>query len=147
MSDPITFETSLRGDADDEVRSLFRAAESRKEAELRYHLIDEALRGEVIDVTKSKVLFEALNKEKMEFDELLRLHPEEVKADIEHIKSVREQSKGVWYNPNSKAKHGYLGRIPDCCYFARPDKYWRNKKLLYNFFNTYPVFRVSERPI
>jgi hypothetical protein len=147
MENPIRFENSLRNDADGEVKELFQAAEKRKEAEIRYHLLGELLKGKVIDITKSKQLFEAVNKEKMDFEEILKLHPEEVKEHIEYVKQRREEQNGRWYNPDSQAWWGEKGVIPPCCYFARPTKYWKDKNLVNSFLNTFPVFRIAEREL
>jgi len=147
MDNPIRFENSLRNDADGEVRSLFQSAKKRKEDEIRFRLLGELLQGEVIDVTKSDKLFEALNRENMEFEQLLKLHPDEVKETIDYVKQRREEQNGKWYNPDSQAWWGEKGAIPPCCYFARPSKYWKNKKLVNHFFNTFSKFRIAENPL
>lgn len=144
MSDPISFNSSIRNDPDTEVQSLFKAAESRKQAMLRYHLLDEAMKGNVIDITQSPVLFEALNKEKMDFEEILKLHPDEVKELRAYVKERKAEQGGRWYNPESEAWWGEKGVIPPCCYHARPTAYWKNKKLVNSFLNTFNCFKIAE---
>jgi acetoin utilization deacetylase AcuC-like enzyme len=146
MTNP-NFYSSIKGDSEAEVKSLFKAAEKRKEDALKYRLLAELLQGKVIDVTKSQQLFEALNRERMEFEEILKLHPEEVADQIEYVKQRKIEQEGKWWNPQSKAKWGDKGVIPPCCYYARPKEYWKNKQLVDNFFNTFSKFRISERPL
>lgn len=141
-------ETSIMGDSDDEVRSLFLSAKQRKDNEIKWRLLSEALQGKQIDLTKSNQLFEAVNREKMEFKELLKLHPEEAKMCAEHIKSKREECPdGRYWNRASKAKWGFEGTVPPCCYHARPKWYWEDKRLRYSFFNEFPAFRMSSKPL
>jgi len=141
------FESSLRGDSDAEVKSLFKAAKKRKEDNLKYKLLTDLLNGKVIDTTQNTQIFEALNREKMEFEQILLNHPEEVKEQIEYVKQRKLEQNGLWYNPQSKAKWGEKGVIPPCCYYARPKEYWKNKKLVHNFMNTFTKFRISEKPL
>jgi len=141
------FVNSIKGDSEDEVKSLFQSAKKRKEDKIKYELLGQLLQGKVVDVTKSQQLFEALNKEKMEFEQILRLHPEEVKEHIEYVKQRKEEQKGIWWNPNSEAKWGEKGVIPPCVYFSRPVEYWKNKKLVHNFLNEFSKFRIAERPL
>jgi acetoin utilization deacetylase AcuC-like enzyme len=138
------FEYSLRKDPDYEVKDLFLRAKKRKEDMMKYRLIAQLLDGKIIDVTKSTQLYEALNKEKMEFEQILKLHPEEVKEQIEYVKQRKLEQNGKWYNPDSKAKWGEKGVIPPCCYYARPPAYWKDKSLANNFLNTFSVFKIAE---
>lgn len=142
------FETCLRGDSDNEVRSLFKAAQKRKEDKIKYKLLAEALQGKCIDLTKSNQLYEAVNREKMEFEQLLKLHPEEVEYCKQYIKQRREEmNDGKYWNPHSQAKWAHEGTCPPCCYFARPKWYWQDKRLRNNFLNMFPAFRVSTKPL
>ena len=136
---------NLKHDKPEEVRSLFTAAKKRREQKMKYHLLSEMLNGKTADITKSTELFEALNREKMEFEELLKLHPEEVKENIEYVKERRVEQGGRWWNPNSAAKWGEKGVIPPCCYYARPREYWKDKALVDCFLNQFPVFRISDK--
>ncbi len=138
------FLASIKGDSATEVKSLFRAAKKRKEDTIKYHLLSELLEGKSIDLTKNVQLYEAVNREKMEFEEILKLHPEEVQETIEYVKQRKEEQNGMWWNPDSQARWGEKGAIPPCCYYARPSIYWKNKKLTNSFFNTFPKFRISE---
>jgi hypothetical protein len=141
------FDSSIRGDSDDEVKSLFKAAKKRKEDNLKYKLLTDLLDGKIIDTTQNTQIFEALNREKMDFEQILNNHPEEVKEQMEYVKERKAEQAGLWYNPQSKAKWGEKGVIPPCCYFARPKEYWKNKKLVHNFLNTFTKFRISEKPL
>ena len=132
----------MRNDKPDEVRSLFLAAQRRKEERIKFQLLTELLDGKVVDITKSKQLFEALNREKMEFEEILKFHPDQVKTAIECAKESRE----LGYKKN-KARRMEIGFIPECCYYARPPAYWANSKLKKNFLNTFTKFRVTERAL
>jgi len=143
MADLVNF----RNEKPDDVRNLFREARSRKERKMKYKLLGDLLSGKTINVTKNPQLFEALNKERMEFDELLKLHPQEAQDHVDYVKERKVEQGGKWWNPNSKAKWGEKGVIPPCCYHARPLEYWKNKKLVNNFFNMYPKFRIAEKPL
>ncbi len=138
------FNASIRGDSDNEVKSLFKAAQKRREEEIRMHLLDELLDGNTIDLTKSPALYEAVNREKMDFEQLMKLHPEETSELVEYVKERKAQQNGKWWNPDSQARWGEKGVIPPCCYYARPAKYWKNKKLVNSFLNTFPKFRIAE---
>jgi hypothetical protein len=141
------FDTSIRGDSDNEVKSLFQSAKKRKEDLMKYKLLGDLIGGKVIDVTKNSQLFEALNREKMEFEEILKLHPDEANYHIEYVKQRKEEQQGKWYNPDSEAWWGEKGVIPPCCYHARPVAYWKDKRLLNNFLNQFPRFRIAERAL
>jgi len=142
------FETSLRGDSDNEVRTLFQQAKKRKENEIKWRLLAELMSGKEIDLTKSTQLFEAVNREKMSFENLLSLHPEQAKSHAEYIKLRKQENPdGRYWNRHSQAWWSYEGTVPPCCYYARPDWYWRDKRLLYNFWNQFPAFRMSEKAL
>ena len=143
------FESSLRGDSDAEVQSLFRQAMRRKESRAKYQVIGDLLKGKTVDITKSKQIFEALNKEKLDFEQLLAMNPEEANACAAGVKADRLKvaEGGRWWNPKSKAKWGKKGSIPPCCFYARPKEYWKNEGFTNHFFNTFSKFRVSEKPI
>ena len=141
------FESSIKGDSDSYVKDMFEAVKKRKEDKQRFHLLSELLKGKVIDLHKNQQLFEAVNREKMSFDEILKLHPEEVQQHIDYVKQRKEEQKGRWYNPDSKAWWGEKGVIPPCCYHARPGEYWKDKNLVNSFLNLYPVFRIAEKEL
>jgi len=141
------FESSIKGDSDSYVKDMFKAVEKRKQDKVRHHLLSELLKGKVIDLHKSQELFEAVNREKMSFDEILKLHSEEVQQYIDYVKQRKEEQQGRWYNTDSKAWWGEKGVIPPCCYHARPVEYWKDKNLVNNFLNTYPVFRIAENEL
>ena len=141
------FEASIRGDSDNEVKDLFKAAKKRKEDMLKYHLISELLDGKVIDTTKNSQIYEVLNRERMDFEEILRLHPEEVKEQMQYVKERKEEQGGRWYNPDSQAWWGEKGVIPPCVYHSRPVQYWKDKRLLNNFLNEFTAFRIAEHKL
>jgi len=135
---------NMRQEKPEDVRSLLKTAKQRREERVKYHLLSELLDGKEINLTKNQALFEAINREKMEFEDILKLHPEEVKQTIEYVKLKKEEQGGRWYNPDSQAWWGEKGAIPPCCYYARPASYWKDKKLMNNFFNTFTKFRIAE---
>ena len=122
------FVNSIKGDSEDEVKSLFQSAKKRREDKIKYELLGQLLQGKVVDVTKSQQLFEALNKEKMEFEQILRLHPEEVAEHIEESKAdtVVEKVAGavkktlIW--TAAVPGQGGIGHI-NC----QPKDYWAAK--------------------
>lgn len=134
----------VRLDTEDDVKKLFSSAQKRREANMKYHLISELLSGKTVNVTKNQELFEALNRERMDFEEILKLHPEEVKEIKEYVKERKAQQGGRWYNPKSAAWWGEKGVIPPCCYWARPREYWKDKNLQNKFWNDFPCFRIAE---
>lgn len=144
-----SFDSSIRGDSDNEVKTLFQQAKHRREERMKYQLLNDLLDGKTVDITKSKQLFEALNREKMTFEQLLAMNPEEANACVERVKADRQvvNAGGRWWNAKSKARWGKKGSIPPCCFYARPKEYWHNENLVNYFFNQFPKFRVSERPL
>lgn len=141
------FQSSLRNDPPSEIQLLMKQAQKRKADMMKYQLISELLNGQVINTTKNAQIYEALNKEKMEFEELLKLHSEEAQEQVEYVKQRKAEQNGRWYNPDSKAWWGEKGVIPPCCYFARPAAYWKDKRLLNNFLNTFKKFRIAENEL
>ena len=140
----MTDQFNMKVDKPDDVRSLLLEAKRRKDNKIRYHLLGEMLSGKVVNVTKDTGLFEALNRERMDFEQLLKLHPEQAKETVEYVKQRKEEQDGMWYSTTSKAKWGEKGAIPPCCFHARPRSYWENKKLTNNFFNQFTKFRIAE---
>jgi hypothetical protein len=138
------FDSSIRGDSNDEVKALFKAATKRKEDAMKYKLLSDLLSGETVDITKSNALYEAINREKMDFEEIMNLHPEEVQECLTYVKERKAEQNGRWYNPESEAWWGEKGAIPPCVYHSRPVQYWKDKRLTNLFFNTYPKFRIAE---
>lgn len=134
----------VRHDSDNDVKNLLISAKKRREQKMKYHLISELLKGETIDITKNAELYEALNREHMEFEEILKLHPEQTRECVEYVKERKKQQGGRWWNPNSDAKWGEKGVIPPCIYFARPKEYWTDKRLTNDFLNTFKKFRIAE---
>jgi hypothetical protein len=137
----------VRHDSPDDVKSLLKNAEQRRADRMKWHLLGEALAGKTIDVTKNQELFEALNRERMDFEEIMKMHPQEMTEIIEGVKLRRQEMGGKWYNPDSDAWWGEKGVIPKCVYYARPSSYWRNKDFVNKFFNDFPVFRIGDRKL
>ncbi len=140
----MTDQFNMKADKPEDVRTLLKEARQKREQRMKWHLIGELLDGKVINVTKSQELFEALNRERMNFESILKLHPQEVKDTIEYVKERKEQQNGKWWNPDSQAHWGEKGAIPPCVYYARPSSYWKDKKLMNNFLNTFTKFRIAE---
>ena len=135
---------NMREDKPEDVRSLFKAAQKRKEDKIKFHLLAELIDGKTINVTKNQELFEALNRERMDFETIMKLHPEEIKETMNYVKERKIQQDGKWYNTDSKAWWGEKGVIPPCVYYARPSYYWRNKSFVNKFLNDFPKFRIAE---
>jgi acetoin utilization deacetylase AcuC-like enzyme len=140
---------NLRNPEVGEVSDMFQRVKKRREQLMKYKILKQLLESEKeVDVTVSPAIFEALNKERMEFEEILKLHPDQAKDAIEATKEDRESiTENVYWNRNSPAKWARLGHIPPCIYYSRPTSYWNDKKLLKNFFNMFTKFRVSTNKI
>jgi hypothetical protein len=80
----------------------------------------------------------------MEFEQILKINPEQANEAMEYVKQRKLEQNGRWYNADSKAWGGEKGAIPPCIYFARPASYWADKNLANNFFNTFTKFRIAE---
>ena len=143
----MTDKFNLREDKPEDVQSLLQSAKKRRADRMKWHLISELLAGKTVNVTKNHELYEALNRENMEFEEIMKLHPEEIKGCIEYVKERKIQQNGKWYNPDSEAWWGEKGIIPPCCYYTRPSSYWRDKRLTNQFLNTFSKFRIAEKPV
>lgn len=139
---------NFRNPAPGEIQEMRAEVQRRRIARAKYRLLHQLLSGETVDLRNSPELFEALNREKMEFDQILKLHPDQAKSAIVLVRQARNQmAEGKYWNSKSKAKWGYLGEIPTCLYYARPIEYWKDRKIVRQFFNMYPKFRVSSKPI
>ncbi len=143
MNDTFNF----RNPEKSEVIEMHHLVKSKIAARQKYKVLSKILNGEKnVDVTVSPEIFEALNRECMEFEELLNLHPDQAKDAIEAANEDKQKhDNGRYWNRNSPAKWGCLGHIPPCCYYARPAEYWKDKKILREFFNMFPKFRVSDK--
>ncbi len=131
-----------------EVQDMYAQAKVRRARVIKYKMLKELLDGKTVDMTQNTQLFEALNREQMEFEEILKLHPDQANEAILAAKEDREQiDENVYWNRNSPAKWGKLGHIPPCIYYSRPAEYWEDSRLLKAFFNMFTRFRVSTRKI
>jgi hypothetical protein len=139
----------IRHDSVDDVKNLLKSAKKKREDRLKWHLLGEALNGKTINVTNNPELFEALNRERMEFEDIMKLHPEEVNNCLEYVKNRKLQQDGKWWNTESGARWGEKGAIPECVYFSRPSSYWRNHNyaMFNHFLNLYPKFRIAEKKV
>lgn len=141
---------NLRNPDPGEVKNMYQAAKEKKLQREKYQVLAKLLdgSGKEVDVTKSDLIFEALNREKMDFELLLKLHPQDGKDASEQTKFDRQFFKeNTHWNPKSDAKWGIKGHVPCCCYYARPSEYWKNKELVANFFNTFTAFRINTKKI
>ena len=140
---------NFRSPDEGEVEEIQRQAKQRLYARQKYKVLSQLLSGSKdVDITISPEIFEALNKERMEFEEILKLHPEQAKDAVRAtIEDRRKHDDGKYWNPKSPAKWGCLGHIPPCLYYSRPPEYWKDKAILRNFFNTFSKFRISTKPI
>ena len=138
---------NMREEKPEDVRNLLQTAKQRRQDRVKYDLIAKMINGETVDITKDMRLFEALNRERLDFEQILKLHPEQGAEVVKYVKERKEQQGGRWYNKDSDAWWGEKGAIPPCCYYARPASYWQNKKLTNNFFNQFPKFRIAEHTL
>ena len=140
---------NLRNPDKGEVADIQRKAEQRLLAKEKYRVLSQLLSGKKdVDVTVSPEIFEALNRERMEFEELLKLHPDQARDCVEAAAEDKlKHSDGRYWNRNSPAKWGCLGHIPPCVYYSRPAEYWKDKALVKNFFNTFSKFRISDKQL
>jgi len=139
---------NMRNPDPGEVQKIYNEGKRRRELKQKYKVLSELLSGKDTDITQSNAIFEAVNREKMEFETILNLHPDQVRDTIEQVKIDRSYfSDGKWWNTHSKAKYGIKGHIPMCVYLARPKEYWQDKKVRDNFFNMFPKFRISDKPV
>lgn len=143
MDDTFNFRNPQNG----EVVYMHQEGKRRRLANEKYRVLSQILSGKKdVDVTVSPQIFEALNRERMEFEELLKLHPDQTKETIEAVKEDRERyPDGKYWNRKTKAWWGCLGHIPPCIYYSRPQEYWRDKRLLREFYNMFPKFRLSTK--
>jgi len=141
---------NMRNPSKGEVFELHEEVKKRRSSQIKYKLLKDLLDGKTVDVTQSQVLFEALNRERMEFEQILELHKNDQNV-IDCMEQAKEDrafyDDGKYWNPDSESKIGKLGHIPTCIYYSRPAEYWTNKGIIKNFFNTFSKFRVSSKPI
>lgn len=139
---------NMRNPQPGEVQSLHQQAKVLRVQKIKYKMLKDLLDGKTVDMTQNTQLFEALNKEKMEFEEILKLHPDQAKEAILATKEDREDvTENVYWNRNSPAKWAKLGHIPPCVYYSRPSEYWSDERILKAFFNTFTKFRISTREL
>jgi len=140
---------NMRNPAPEEVAEMYSRAQKLREAKIKYKVLSQILDSKKeIDITISPEIFEALNRERMEFEDILKLHPEQAKDAMEQAEEDRQSfKKNTYWNPKSEGKWGCMGHIPPCIYYSRPPEYWKDRNLLRNFFNLYPKFRVSTKRI
>jgi len=138
---------NMRNPQPNEVIEMHNAVKSRRSQLIKYKIIKDLLDGKTSDITASPAIYEALNREKMEFEEILKLHPDQVGEAILAVKEDRELIGENKYWNSEGAKWALLGHIPPCVYSSRPPKYWDDKRLLKAFFNMFTKFRISTRPI
>ena len=140
----MTDKFNMREEKPGDVRDLLKTAKQRRADRVKWHLLGELLAGKTISVTNNTELFEALNRERMDFEQILKLHPDQTKEAVEYVKQRKLEQGGRWYNTDSQAWWGEKGAIPPCVYYARPSTYWKNKKLMNSFLNQFPKFRIAE---
>jgi len=138
---------NMRNPDPNEVSEMYQAAKKRRSQLIKYKLLKDLLDGKTVDLTASPALYEALNREKMEFEQLLKLHPDQANEAILAVKEDREVINENQYWNRKGAKWATLGHIPPCIYYSRPPVYWEDKRILKAFFNTFTKFRISPRTI
>ena len=131
---------NFRNPSPNEVVEMQARVQRKREQLLKYKVLSQILNGKRnVDLTQSSVIFEALNRERMEFDEILKLHPDQAKDCVEQAKEDREAGRA-----KSKANWAIKGHIPPCIFYSRPKEYWNDNKILKEFFRMYPKFAVMK---
>jgi hypothetical protein len=139
---------NMRDPEEGEVQSIHQQAKLLRANKIKYRMLKDLLDGKTVDMTQNAQLFEALNRERMEFEEILKLHPDQANEAILATKEDREDvTENIYWNRNSPAKWAKLGHIPPCVYYSRPSEYWNDEKILKAFFNTFTKFRISTREL
>jgi len=138
---------NMRNPDRDEVVEMHNETKRRRAQQIKYKIIKRLMDGKQSDLTESAELYEALNKERMEFEQILNLHPDQCKEAILAANEDRALISENKYWNSEGAKWGLLGHIPPCVYNSRPPDYWKDKKLLKAFFNLFTKFRISTKPI
>jgi len=138
---------NMRSPDPNEVIEMHQVVKKRRAQQIKYKLLKDLFDGKTVDLTISPALYEALNKEKMEFDAILKLHPDQAEEAVLAAKEDRELMDENKYWNSDGAKWGKLGHIPPCLFYARPSTYWEDKRILKAFFNMYTKFRISTQPI
>lgn len=141
---------NMRNPEEGEIQELHQKAKLLRAQRIKYKMLKDLLDGKTVDMTQNTQLFEALNREKMEFEQLLTIHKNDQNV-IDCLEQAKEDrgryDDGKYWNPHSKSKIGMLGHIPDCIYYSRPNEYWNDEKILKSFFNMFPKFRISTKEI
>ena len=137
----------MRNPDPNEVLEMHEEVKKRRSQQIKYKLIKDLMDGKSVDLTVSPELYEALNREKMEFEQILKLHPDQAKEAELAAKEDRELMDENKYWNTKGAKWAMLGHIPPCVYNSRPPQYWADKSILKSFLNTFTKFRISTRPI
>jgi hypothetical protein len=139
---------NLRNPEEGEVADMYEKARVMRLQKMKYKVLSQIMQGKKdVDLTVSPQLFEALNKERMDFETILKLHPDQVKEAMDATMEDRACIDENKYWSSDGAKWAILGHIPPCCYHARPPEYWANKDLLKLFFNMFTKFRISTRTV
>jgi hypothetical protein len=122
----------------------------------RYKIIaDLMIRGSA-DITSDTRLFATVNRprslednERLCLEDYMNLFPEDTHAALEAAKQRRAADERD-YNPHSMAKWRIPGYIPTCVWYLFMEYYpdgLAKKKAIHRFFNMFPKFRISSKPI
>jgi len=130
----------MRNDSPKDVADMQRRVKNVRAQKAKYKALSQLLNGKTIDLRNSSILFEALNREQMEFEEILKLHPDEAQDAIDQTKEDIEAGR----NLKSKAQWAVRFNIPNCIYYSRPKEYWKDEKVVDNFLRMFPKFRVMK---
>lgn len=137
----------MRNPDPNEVLEMHQETKRRRSQQIKFKIIKELMDGKTSDLTVCPELYEALNREKMEFEQILALHPDQVNEALLAVKEDRELMDENQYWNREGAKWAILGHIPPCVYNARPPAYWADKRIIKAFFNTFTKFRISSRQV
>ena len=149
----------MKQDSDNIVKTMLAEAEKCKiisKNKAKYKAIADMMDGKSVDITKVPSLFVHLNRprsieddERLTLEEYMKEFPEECELAM-LVAKQRRDADSKDYNPNSFAKWRNPGIMPPSIHALFCERYPDTKeraKKFYRFFNMFPKFRISSKPI
>lgn len=149
----------MREDSNSNVKQMLddaRRAEEIRQNKGRYKILADLIAGRESDITRDDLIFATINRprsleddERLSLEQYMSFYPDQCRDAME-MAYERRQADEKDYNPHSKAKWRQQGYMPECvahlimeCYPNSEDR----KRALKRFFNMFPKFRISGKPI
>lgn len=149
----------MRKDTDENVQKMLEAgrmAEDIKQNKGRYKIISDLMKRGTADITQDSKIFSHLNRpthldddEKLTLEQYMKFYPIEYE-DAMFVADQRRQENSKSYNMNSKAKWHHWGEMPPCVAQLLHEMYSDKidfKDACRRFFNQFPKFRISTKPL